>query len=147
MNEGLQNQDVLYVQNSLEGEPKVFLDPNTLSKDGTIALVGSRFSDDGSLFAYGLSESGSDWTKIKIKNVTTGEDYPETIEHTKFLSASWTKDNKGFFYARYPVEGGKADGVETAANENQKLYYHIVGEAQEKDVLVAEFPEEPSWRL
>uniref|UniRef100_A0A6E8VZ53 Prolyl endopeptidase n=1 Tax=Anopheles coluzzii TaxID=1518534 RepID=A0A6E8VZ53_ANOCL len=147
MNTGLQNQDVLYVQDKLDGEPKVFLDPNTLSTDGTIALVGSRFSDDGKLYAYGLSQSGSDWTKLKIRNVETGEDFPETIEHTKFVTASWTKDNKGFFYARYPVVAGKADGSETAANENQKLYYHRVGESQDKDVLIAEFPEEPSWRL
>ncbi|XP_035781675.1 prolyl endopeptidase-like [Anopheles albimanus] len=147
MNTGLQNQDVLYVQDSLKGEPKVFLDPNTLSTDGTIALVGSRFSDDGKLYAYGLSQSGSDWTKLKIRNVETGEDFPETIEHTKFVTASWTKDNKGFFYARYPVVDGKADGSETAANENQKLYYHRVGDSQDKDVLIAEFPEEPSWRL
>lgn len=147
MNTGLQNQDVLYVQNSLEDEPKVFLDPNSLSKDGTIALVGSRFSDDGNLFAYGLSQSGSDWTKLKVRDVNTGEDYPETLEHTKFVTASWTKDNKGFFYARYPVVEGKADGSETAANENQKLYYHRIGDAQDKDVLIAEFPEEPSWRL
>lgn len=147
MNTGLQNQDVLYVQNSLDGEPKVFLDPNSLSKDGTIALVGSRFSDDGNLFAYGLSQSGSDWTKLKVRDVNTGEDFPETIEHTKFVTASWTKDNKGFFYARYPVVEGKADGSETAANENQKLYYHRIGELQDKDVLIAEFPEEPSWRL
>lgn len=147
MNTGLQNQDVLYVQNSLDDEPKVFLDPNSLSKDGTIALVGSRFSDDGNLFAYGLSQSGSDWTKLKVRDVNTGEDFPETIEHTKFVTASWTKDNKGFFYARYPVVEGKADGSETAANENQKLYYHRIGEPQDKDVLIAEFPEEPSWRL
>lgn len=147
MNTGLQNQDVLYVQNSLDDEPKVFLDPNSLSKDGTIALVGSRFSDDGNLFAYGLSQSGSDWTKLKVRDVNTGEDFPETIGHTKFVTASWTKDNKGFFYARYPVVEGKADGSETAANENQKLYYHRIGEPQDKDVLIAEFPEEPSWRL
>ncbi|XP_058061295.1 prolyl endopeptidase [Anopheles bellator] len=147
MNTGLQNQDVLYIQDTLNGEPKVFLDPNTLSTDGTIALVGSRFSDDGRLYAYGLSQSGSDWTKLKIRDVETGEDFPETIEHTKFVTASWTKDNKGFFYARYPAADGKADGSETAANENQKLYYHRVGDSQDKDVLIAEFPEEPSWRL
>ncbi|XP_053693083.1 prolyl endopeptidase isoform X1 [Sabethes cyaneus] len=147
MNTGLQNQDVLYVQNSLDDEPKVFLDPNSLSKDGTIALVGSRFSHDGNLFTYGLSQSGSDWTKLKVRDVKTGEDFPETLEHTKFVTASWTKDNKGFFYARFPVVEGKADGSETAANENQKLYYHRVGEPQEKDVLIAEFPEEPTWRM
>lgn len=138
-NTGLQNQNVLYVQNSLEDEPKIFLDPNTLSEDGTTALIVTKFSEDGSLIAYGLSESGSDWKKIKVKDVATGKDFPETLSHTKFAEAcAWTLDNKGFFYARYP-EQNKADGCETDANENQKLYYHIIGEDQEKDVLIAEF--------
>lgn len=97
-NTGLQNQNVLYMQSSLESEPKVFLDPNTLSEDGTIALQGSVFSDDGKLFAYGLSESGSDWVKIKVKDVETGKDFPETLVHTKFVRCAWTLDNKGFFY-------------------------------------------------
>ncbi|XP_063702062.1 prolyl endopeptidase isoform X2 [Culicoides brevitarsis] len=145
-NTGLQNQNVLYVQTSLEAVPEVFLDPNTLSDDGTIALQGSVFSDDGKLFAYGLSESGSDWVKIKVKDVETGKDFPETLVHTKFVRCAWTLDNKGFFYPRYPKQG-KADGVETDAMQNQKLYYHRVGDDQEKDVLIAEFPEEPNWRL
>lgn len=98
-NTGLQNQNVLYVQKSLSEEPSIFLDPNALSDDGTIALVGSTFSDDGSLFAYGLSESGSDWTNIKIKNVATGDDFPETLIHTKFVRCAWTLDNAGLFYA------------------------------------------------
>lgn len=97
-NSGLQNQSVLYKQTSLTSEPTVFLDPNTLSADGTVALASTAFSDDGSLFAYGLSESGSDWSSIKVRNVTSGKDYDECLQKIKFSSITWTKDNKGFFY-------------------------------------------------
>ncbi|XP_031619279.1 prolyl endopeptidase-like [Contarinia nasturtii] len=146
-NTGLQNQNVLYKQDTLKDEPTLFFDPNTLSTDGTIALSGKAFSEDGNLLAYGLSESGSDWIKIKIRNVETGEDFPDLLERVKFSSMTWTHDNKGLFYCRYPDQEGKTDGSETVMNENQKLYYHRVGESQEKDVLVAEFPENPSWRM
>ena len=140
---------VIYYQDSLdsEEEPKVLIDPNQLSDDGTIALQSLQFNKDGSLLAYGVSESGSDWVKIKFRNLETNEDFPETLEYTKFFTPTWTKDNKGVFYGRFPAEDGKANGCETNANENQKVYYHRVGEAQDKDVLVAEFPEDPNWRF
>ncbi|XP_055295103.1 prolyl endopeptidase-like [Sitodiplosis mosellana] len=143
-NSGLQNQNVLYKQSSLDEEPSVFLDPNTLSDDGTISLQGKAFSKDGSILAYTLSESGSDWVKIKFRNVESGEDYPDLLQRAKFTSLAWTHDNKGLFYNRYDQNG---DGSETDSNKNQKLYYHRVGEPQEKDVLVVEFLDNPSWLI
>lgn len=155
---------VLFQQKQLVDQPKVFLDPNTWSADGTVALSQKSFSEDGNYMAYGISENGSDWLKIKIHDVKTGDDLKETLEKVKFSEISWTIDNKGFFYAvchsyqhlEVPIkiyifqkydQVGSADGAEVKQNENQKLYYHYVGKNQNEDILIAEFPEEPSWRM
>ncbi|XP_039256020.2 prolyl endopeptidase-like [Styela clava] len=145
MNTGLQNQSILYCQETLMSEPKVFLDPNKLSEDGTLALRGRSFSDDGSYFAYGLSQSGSDWTTMKFKRVEGSLDLPDTLERVKFSCMSWTHDNRGIFYNSYPQQPGKADGTETTANVHQKLYYHVLGTPQSDDILCAEFPDQPKW--
>ncbi|MFP6763929.1 MAG: prolyl oligopeptidase family serine peptidase, partial [Planctomycetaceae bacterium] len=142
-NSGLQNQYVLFVQDSLEDEPRVFMDPNTWSKDGTVALSGTEFSEDGRYVAYGVQEAGSDWRKWKVRDIATGKDLDDELNWVKFNSPDWTKDGSGFFYARYPEPGEDAEFQ--ALNLNMKVYYHRVGSSQDRDVLVYENPAEPSW--
>nr|ACI03586.2 prolyl-endylpeptidase [Eurygaster integriceps] len=137
-NTGLQNHSVLYMQDSLDGPSKVFLDPNTFSSDGTVALTSTSFSEDGSIMGYTVSKSGSDWCTIHFRRVDTGEDYPEELKFVKFGHAAWTHDNLGVFYTRFPEVEGKSDGSETSQNRNQKIYYHKVGTPQSEDILVVE---------
>ena len=131
-NSGLQNQSVLYTVTSLDGQPTLLLDPNTLSTDGTVALSGIAASNDGRLLAYSLSSSGSDWQEWKVRDVTTGKDLADNIKWVKFSGASWTPDNKGFFYSRY--DEPKSDSLK-GINYFQKLYYHKLGTPQSEDVL------------
>ncbi|GFO10341.1 prolyl endopeptidase [Plakobranchus ocellatus] len=144
-NSGLQNQHVMYIQDSLDAEPRVFLDPNKLSEDGTIAMGAYEFSEDGLIFAYTLSESGSDWRTIKFKESPSGKDLPDVLKRVKFSSLTWTHDHKGVFYNCYPKQDGKVDGTETTSNEHQKLFYHRIGTEQSEDVLVFEMPDQPKW--
>ncbi|KAL1254120.1 hypothetical protein QQF64_016349 [Cirrhinus molitorella] len=144
-NTGLQNQSVLYMQENLEAEPSVFLDPNTFSEDGTVALRGYAFSEDGEYLAYGTSASGSDWVEIQFLRVDGAVPLEDRLERVKFTCMSWTHDGKGLFYNSYPEQEGKSDGTETSTNLHQKLYYHMLGTPQSQDVLCAEFPDQPKW--
>ena len=144
-NSGLQNQAVLYVAESLDAEPRVLLDPNTLSKDGTVALSGTSFTDDGTRMAYGLAGSGSDWQEWRVRDVETGKDLDDLIKWVKFSSASWTKDGKGFFYGRFP-EPKPGEDLK-ATNYFQKLYYHTLGTPQSDDRLVYERPDHNEWEF
>jgi prolyl oligopeptidase len=137
-NTGLQQQNVLLVAESLNAEPRVLLDPNTLSPDGTVALAGDAISDDGKLMAYAIATSGSDWTEWHVRDIDTGKDLSDDIKWVKFSGASWTKDSKGFYYSRYDEPKGAAM---RDANYFQKLYYHRLGTAQSEDKLIYERPD------
>ncbi len=121
INDGLQNQSVLFVSTGLTGKRRVLLDPNKLSKDGTVALRGRWVSRDGKYMAYALSVAGSDWRTIRIKDIESGKDLAaDVLEHVKFSGASWTTDSAGFYYSRFPDPG--EDKALTAQNVNQKVY-------------------------
>jgi prolyl oligopeptidase len=145
-NSGLQNQAVYYVQENLGAEPRVLIDPNLLAKDGTIALTSTHPSHDGKWVAYSTAAAGSDWNEYRVRSVDTGEDTPDLIQWVKFSSLGWTKDNRGFFYSRYPaaeVESGT--GKTFSKLGHQKMYYHRLGTPQSEDRLVHEIANEPQW--
>lgn len=139
-NDGLQNQSVLYVANSIKDTGRVLLDPNKLSDDGTTSLAGIAISNDGKIMAYGISKAGSDWREYRFRNIETGKDLPDVLEHIKFSGVSWTKDGAGVFYAGYekPNEKTKLED----ANFNRKLYFHKLGTKQTEDKLIYERPDD-----
>ncbi len=142
-NDGLQNQSVLYKQDSLDAEPSVLIDPNAWSKDGTVALGSTSFSDDGRYMAYSVADAGSDWNTWRILEVETGRLLDDELKWVKFSGAAWTSDHRGFFYGRYDAPPPGAAFQKT--NLNQKVYYHRVGTPQSQDVLVYKRPDEPTW--
>ena len=137
-NNGLQNQNVLLVTESLNAEARVLLDPNTLSSDGTVALAGASITDDGKLMAYATAQSGSDWQEWHVRDVTSSKDLPDLLQWSKFSGAAWSKDDKGFFYSRYDEPKGTAL---RDTNYFQKLYYHQLGTSQAEDKLIYERPD------
>jgi prolyl oligopeptidase len=142
-NDGLQNQSVLYTLPTLEAEPTVLLDPNTLSADGTVALSSIAISENGAYLAYGLSASGSDWVEWQVRDIASGKDFDDHLKWVKFSGAAWTHDHQGWFYSRYdePDATTKLEAV----NYYQKLYYHRLGTPQSEDVLVYERPDQKEW--
>ncbi len=142
-NTGLQEQSVLLVADDLTGEPRVLLDPNTLSVDGTVSLAGYAISDDGSLMAYGLSRAGSDWNDWHVREVKSGRDLEDRLDWVKFSDASWATDNSGFYYSRY--DAPKESETLTGTNEYQKLYFHRLGTPQSADQLIYERPDHKDW--
>lgn len=148
-NPGLLNQARLMVADAPEAEPRVLLDPNTLSEDGTVSLTGWEPSDDGALLVYSLSRSGADWQEWHVRDVATGKDLPDIIKWSKFSGASWTEPDSpqglGFYYSRFdePKAGEERKGVV----EFQKLYFHRLGTAQSEDPLIYERKDQKEWNF
>ena len=142
-NDGLQDQSVLYTLESLDAEPRLLLDPNALSEDGTTALASVAFTSDGKLMAYGVSEAGSDWQVWRVRETQTAENRPDVIRWVKFSRPSWDKAGRGFFYARYdePKGGGELEEL----NYDQKIFYHRLGTKQDEDRLVYARPDHKEW--
>ncbi|MFM8570627.1 MAG: prolyl oligopeptidase family serine peptidase, partial [Pirellula sp.] len=145
-NNGLQNQNVLYISQAIDdrglANQRLLLDPNLLSKDGTVALSGYVPSDDGRYLAYGVAESGSDWNTWKVRETHSATDLEDTVRWVKFSSVSWTSDHKGFFYSRYDEP---KENEFTGINYYQKLYYHRIGTPQSDDILVYDRPDQKEW--
>ncbi|HYW34908.1 MAG TPA: prolyl oligopeptidase family serine peptidase [Balneolaceae bacterium] len=142
-NTGLQNQSVLYVQKSASAKPRILINPNKLSKNGSVALAGYQPSPDGKYIAYELSQGGSDWETVYVMNVATGKKLSNKVHWVKFSGISWTHNDGGFFYSRYP----KPPKNKKISHQvvNQKLYYHKLGTPQKDDQLIYKRPDLPRW--
>jgi len=138
-NDGLQNQSVLYVQQTLDEKPTVVINPNLLSPDGTVAVTSAAVSNDATLLAYALSKSGSDEQQIKIRNIDSANDYNETINYCKFTSVAWKHDGTGFFYDRFPDPNTVAP---EDRNNYNRVYWHTLDTTQSLDPLIYERPDD-----
>ena len=131
-NDGLRDQDLVYVAESLDAAPRVLLDPNRFSEDATIALAGMSASPDGRYLAYATSDGGTDWKTWRVREIAIGEDLPDEVADTKFTTPSWLPNGQGFFYSRYPAgPDGRGDG-----QAQVRIFFHNVGTDQESDELV-----------
>lgn len=142
-NDGLQNQDVIFVQSGLDDEATLLIDPNTWSDDGTVALASYYPSPDGRHVAYLIQDGGSDWRQARVMDVETGKVLDDELEWLKFTGLAWAGDGSGFYYSRYPET--REDVKFQSLNMNQAVYFHRLGTGQEEDSLVVAHPDNPEW--
>jgi prolyl oligopeptidase len=142
-NDGLQNQNVIYSQSSLDADAELLIDPNTWSEDGTVALAAYYPSPDGRHVAYLIQDGGSDWRAARILDIETGKELDDHLEWLKFTDLSWNGDGSGFYYSRYPATS--AEEKFQSLNKDMTIYYHEVGTPQEDDVVVYARPDFPDW--
>ncbi len=138
--EGTQNQPVLLVRDSLEGEDRVLVDVNKLSSDGTVALDWWYTAEDGKYVAYGTSNSGSEESTLRLVESATGKVLPDAIERTRFASVAWLKDSSAFYYTRHPKKGDVPAGEEVY---HVKVFFHRIGSDPAKDPLIFDERENP----
>jgi prolyl oligopeptidase len=142
-NDGTQNQDVIFVASSLPelmAGGRALIDPNAFSPDGTSSLTSLTVSGDGELVAYGVSDAGSDWTTFRLLSLPSGDDVADAVIQTKFSQAEWLPDHRSYVYTHFDHQG-HAEGTQTAALSGPKLRIHRIGEPQDHDELIMEFPE------
>lgn len=141
-NSGLQNQSPLYVREGLDGPERLLLDPNILARDGATALAEWDASRDGRYLLYAVQDGGTDWRILHIIDVDSGRTLDDRVEWVKYSGLSWAHDGKGFYYSRFdaPADADKYQ----ATTLNQRIWYHAVGTAQDKDLLVYETPDHPT---
>jgi len=141
-NSGLQNQQVLYVRDSVDGAGRVLIDPNSWAEDGAIALAEWSVSDDGKRVAYAVQDGGTDWRTIRVLDANTGKVLDNEVKWARFTNIAWVKDGSGFFYARYPEP--KQGTPSQAGVANHAVYFHVIGTPQAQDRLVYATPDEPN---
>lgn len=142
-NDGLQNQSVIYVQHGLDGDPEVFIDPNTLSKNGTVAISLAGSSSDDRYLSYLRQEAGSDWAEVHVMEIATRQELPDVIEHVKFSGTTWYKT--GFYYCRFPDPDENEKF--SAANQYHSVYYHQLGKGQDQDELIYRDEANPNYTM
>jgi len=142
-NDGLQNQNVIYTQTSLDAEPELLVDPNTWSDDGTVALAGYYLSNDGKHMAYTIQDGGSDWREAGVIEVESGEVLEDHLEWLKFTGLSWAADGSGFYYSRYPATSEEEKFQ--SLNKNMTVYFHRLGTSQDADQVIYARPDHPDW--
>ena len=142
-NSGLQKQAPLYRRASRKAPPELLLDPNTMSDDGSISLADWQPSPDGRYLAYALSQGGADWAEVHVREIATGRNLPDVVHWYRFSTISWTKDGKGFFYARFP-EPPEGKVLEAELRDHQ-VHYHLVGTSQDQDRLIYRRPDLPRY--
>ena len=141
-NDGSWQQSKLMIKDCDDCKPRVLLDPNKFSQDGTISLGGTSISNNASLLAYAISDGGSDWRIWKVLNIETGEFFTDTIQWAKFSNAIWENDDSGFYYQKYDEPKNE---LLKDINTAPKLMFHELGTAQSEDIVIYENPDKPRW--